>query len=254
MQHLEIVIDEQYTGFNPVQFGYEDCEPSHSYGPAVRDHWLLHYIVAGKGIFRRDGKEYPVNAGDIFVIPPFLETYYEADAKTPWQYIWIGFTCDTKLPQAFEQAVVRCPGMGEIFEGMRRCRRMEGGKSAFLSGKIWEMMSLILEAGERDTDYVDKAIHYMHAEYMNEIRIADLAARLNLDRCYFSTMFTRRVGVSPSRYLIDLRLGKAAELMREYGKSPSIAAASVGYPDIYTFSKMFKKKFGCSPRRYTEKD
>lgn len=252
MEHVEIVIDEQYAGFNPVQFGYEDCEPSHSYGPAVRDHWLLHYVAEGKGIFRRDGKEYAVNAGEIFVIPPFLETYYEADAQKPWRYIWIGFTGDTKLLSSLEQPVIRCPGMGEVFESMRRCRKMEGGKSAFLSSRIWEMMSLLLESGEADTDYVEKAIHYMHAEYMNDIRVGELAARLNLDRCYFSTMFTRRMGVSPSQYLISLRMEKAAELMVTYRKSPSVAAVSVGYPDIYTFSKVFKKKFGCSPRQYTK--
>lgn len=252
MEHVEIVIDEQYAGLNPVQFGYEDCAPSHSFGPAVRDHWLLHYVAEGKGIFRRDDKEYTVKAGEIFVIPPFLETYYEADAKAPWRYIWVGFTCGEKLAKKFDQPVIRCPGVGEIFDSMRRCRKMEGGKSAFLSSRIWELLSLMLEAGKTDADYVEKALYYMRSEYMNDIRVGELAARLNLDRCYFSTMFTRRVGVSPSQYLIHLRLEKAAELMVVYGKSPSIAAVSVGYPDIYTFSKMFKKKFGCSPRQYTQ--
>lgn len=246
----EIIINEDYTGINPCSFGYQDCTASHSYGPAVRTHWLLHYVVSGTGIFRREGAEYRLSAGDIFVIPPFLETYYEADAQQPWRYIWVGFTSDISLPKAFDGPVIRCPGLGNVFEDMRRCAAMQNGKSAFLASRIWEVLALILEEGKRDNDYIEKALHCMRAEYMTDLTVAGLAERLNLDRCYFSTLFTRQVGTSPSQYLMNLRLEKAAELMRLHSQSPSVAAASVGYTDIYNFSKMFKKKYGCSPRNY----
>lgn len=246
----EIIINEDYIGINPCSFGYQDCTPSHSYGPAVRTHWLLHYVVSGCGIFRREGQEHVLRAGDVFVIPPFLETYYEADAQQPWRYIWVGFTSDIALPGAFSEPVIRCPGLGNVFEDMRRCAAMQNGKSAFLASRIWEVLALILEEGKRDNDYIEKALHCMRAEYMTDLTVAGLAERLNLDRCYFSTLFTRQVGTSPSQYLMNLRLEKAAELMRLHSQSPSVAAASVGYTDIYNFSKMFKKKYGCSPRNY----
>ena len=47
----EIVIDQHYKGYNPVQFGSETCDPGHFFGPSVRTHWLLHYVVYGFGIF-----------------------------------------------------------------------------------------------------------------------------------------------------------------------------------------------------------
>ncbi len=246
----EIIINEDYPGINPVSFGYQNCTASHSYGPAVRTHWLLHYVVSGCGIFRREGQEHRLSAGDIFVIPPFLETYYEADATQPWRYIWVGFHSTVPLPGTFEQPIIRCPGAGKIFEDMRRCEQMQAGKSAFLASRIWELLSLILEEGKAENDYIEKAIHCMRAEYMTDLTVAGLAERLNLDRCYFSTLFTRQVGTSPSQYLMHLRLEKAAELMRFHSQSPSVAAASVGYTDIYNFSKMFKKKYGISPRQY----
>lgn len=247
-----MIIDEHYDGFNPVQSGYEDCEPSHSYGPAVREYWLLHYVRAGKGIFRREGTEYTVKAGEVFVIPPYMETYYEADAKQPWEYIWVGFTASMPLPPAFSKPILRHEQQGSIFESMLRCQKMQNGCSAYLSGKIWELVALMLDAGSREVDPVERAVHYMHAEYMNDIRIGELAERLHMDRCYFSTVFTKRIGMPPSQYLIELRMQKAAELMEQYGQKPAVAACSVGYPDIYAFSKIFKKRFGCSPRRYME--
>lgn len=247
-----MIIDEHYDGYNPVQSGYEDCEPCHGYGPAVREYWLLHYVREGKGVFRREGKEYTVKAGEVFVIPPYMETYYEADAKQPWRYIWVGFTASVSLPPAFSTLVLRHERLGEIFESMLHCRHMKNGKSAYLSGKIWELVALMLDEGSREINPVERALHYMHAEYMNDIRIGELAERLHLDRCYFSTLFAKRVGMSPSQYLIELRLQKAAELMARYGQKATVAAFSVGYPDIYAFSKIFKKRFGCSPRRYIE--
>ena len=248
----EIIINEGYAGINPVSYGYETCKPNHSYGPAVRTHWLLHYVVSGTGIFLRDGQEHHVRPGEVFVIPPFLETYYEADAVDPWKYIWIGFTCDMKLPPELEKPVIRVPGMGNIFENMHRCQNMQNGKSAFLASRIWDLLALILESNKQENNYVEQALHCMNAEYMTDISVTQLAERLNLDRCYFSTLFSRQVGVSPSQYLVNLRLEKAAELMLYHSQSPSVAAASVGYTDIYNFSKMFKKKYGCAPRQYIQ--
>ena len=52
---------------------------------------LLHYVVRGKGIFRRGKREYALQAGEIFVIRPGEVTYYEADMRDPWEYMWVAF-------------------------------------------------------------------------------------------------------------------------------------------------------------------
>lgn len=253
MNHSEIITDHHYGGLNPVQFGYENCAPSHAFGPAVRTHWLLHYIVSGFGEFTRDGVKHKVGPGHIFVIPPYLETYYEADHDKPWKYIWIGFTTADTLPDVFSQPVISCPSAGALFDEMLSCSKMDNGRSAFLSGCLWKLMSLLLEQGKSKSDYVEKALACMHSEYMRRITIQEIADRLGLDRSYFYTLFTERIGMSPSEYLINLRLTKAAELMIDHEERPSIAAASVGYEDLFHFSKIFKKHYGMSPRSYMKK-
>lgn len=77
-----VVNNEEYNGINPIQCGFESCEKGHFFGPAIRTHWLIHFVESGKGIFRINNKEYTVKSGEMFVIPPFVETYYEADQKT----------------------------------------------------------------------------------------------------------------------------------------------------------------------------
>ena len=210
----EIIIDQHYRDFSPMQFGSETCDPGHFFGPSVRTHWLLHYIVYGFGRFERDGISYLVKPGELL------------------------------------KPIIHCPSAGKIFEEMLQCEKMENGRTAFLCAKLWEFFSILLDNAKSDTDYVQKAINCINAEYINGITIQQVADRLNINRSYLSDLFKKRMGISPQKYLIQLRLEKAAELLTVYGQSPSTAGISVGYPDLYHFSKIFKKHFGVSPREY----
>ena len=86
--YCESIINKNYAGVNPIYFGYETCKNSYGYGPATRLNWVFHFIVSGKGFFQINNKQYTLTSGMMFVIPPFAETYYEADAEDPWEYIW----------------------------------------------------------------------------------------------------------------------------------------------------------------------
>ncbi len=246
--HFYPVKNQHYPGINPVQVGYERCAPSHAYGPAIRSYWLLHFVVKGKGIYRIGDRKYTLGEGCFFVIPPFVETYYCADAEEPWEYTWVGFECEGELPVPLAD-VIHCPAAARVFEQMRRCGELDGGRTAFLCAKLWELFSLLSEGESEHEDYIDRALSIIHAEYMNDINVQRIAKKLGLERTYFSALFKRHTGVSPVQYLKQYRMKHAAALL-EQGKSPTVAAYSVGYADIYLFSKTFKKEFGCAPRSY----
>ncbi len=74
--------------------GKEACSPGHFFGPAIRPHYLMHFILSGKGIYETRGKKYVVSKGEAFLIRPQEITYYEADAKEPWKYAWVAFDGD----------------------------------------------------------------------------------------------------------------------------------------------------------------
>lgn len=104
---------------NPRICGVEACAPGHSFGPAVREYFLLHYVVRGKGIFRRGKREYTLQAGEIFVIRPGEVTYYEADMRDPWEYMWAGFDCAPPFAALLEQDVLRLPGALQNFRALQ---------------------------------------------------------------------------------------------------------------------------------------
>lgn len=71
--------------------GYSKCEPLHSFGPAVRPDYLIHYILKGKGRYCIGDTTYCLEAGQGFLIEPNVLTFYQADVDEPWEYLWLGF-------------------------------------------------------------------------------------------------------------------------------------------------------------------
>ena len=65
--------------------GCSQTEALHSFGPASKPHYLIHYVLSGKGHFRFHDKEYRLEAGYGFLIQPNELAFYQADAKDPWR-------------------------------------------------------------------------------------------------------------------------------------------------------------------------
>lgn len=253
MVHRVIIRNEEHRDLNPVGFGYHTCPPSHSYGPKARINWRIYYVFSGKGIFKINGECYHVSAGSMFFIPPYVPAYYEADAVKPWDYVWVDFTSQGALPVELPE-VMECPAAQPIFHTMKRCEQQEGGRTAFLCAKLWELFALLLENSQILEDSVAMSLDYMHSEYMNGITVEQITQRLNIDRSYFSTLFKKKTGISPGKYLLDYRMRIAASLLMANGTSVSVTANSVGYSNIYIFSKMFKRYYGVSPREYVRQN
>ena len=136
---------------------------------------------------------------------------------------------------------------------MKRFRNYENGRSAFLCGHIYEILSIILENDKKNSQYVERAINYIRIKYMNPISIDDIAKQLNISRNYLSNLFKQETGMSPKNYLTKIRLENAVSLMTKFNERPTVAAPAVGYPDFYHFSKIFKQHYGLSPREYIRK-
>lgn len=239
---------------NPRICGWENCEPNHSYGPASRSYFLLHYVRSGRGVFEREGKTYPVTKGEVFVIRPGEMTTYRADANDPWKYSWLGFDVGIKLPICLSKPVVNAKGCEHIFRSLLHYKDGEGSNELYICGKIYELLGILgkqKESNHSPTNrYVNKAKNYINSSYMERISVEQMARQLGLDRSYFCRIFKSIEGVSPMEYLVTLRLQRAAELIAERGYTPSEAAASCGYTDTVNFSRMFKRYFKIPPSKY----
>ena len=71
--------------------GCQQCPPGYGWGPGVRNHFLLHHVISGKGVYVSRDKRYELAGGDTFLVYPDTTIYYCADASQPWEYVWVGF-------------------------------------------------------------------------------------------------------------------------------------------------------------------
>ena len=249
MQVIDNVRDEHRLQFCPLYYGHENCKPGHFDGPDIRANYLIHYVVSGCGVFRTNGKEYTVNPGEIFIISPGKEVFYQADIKNPWTYIWIGFSSSEPLHL---DDVIPCPGASEIFNSILQCERFKNGRTAYLKARLWDLLAVLIDGKSYATKYIDEALKIIHSNYMSELTVTEIANELNLNRTYFSVLFKEKVGMTPKEYLTNYRMDTAASLLNMRHKSISTIARSVGYHDLFTFSRMFKKRFGVSPSKYLQ--
>ena len=79
------------TALSVYNVGFQKCDPAFSWGPGVRNHYLIHYVVSGKGIYIKNNHVFHLQAGDCFLVYPDEECMYRADEKEPWEYSWVGF-------------------------------------------------------------------------------------------------------------------------------------------------------------------
>ncbi len=248
--------------------GVADCKPNHSYGPAVKPGYVIHYITKGKGTYTVNGHTYNLQAGEGFIIYPNMLSYYEADSEDPWSYVWVGFNgekADTYLKSAglSNNNLIFTTNKGELLceyvEDMLNHHNINPYNELRQQGLLYLFLSTISESVStvtaQDTDlstntYIKKAIEYIQNNYYNDIKITDIASYVSINRSYLTNIFTTAMGQSPKAYLITFRITRAAELLRLTDLSIGDIARSCGYIDIYTFSKAFKLIKGMSPMQF----
>ena len=104
------------------------------------------------------------------------------------------------------------------------------------------------------TRYVTKAVEYIDKNFSGNLTVNSLANYLRIDRSYLSTLFSRHLGVSPREFIINYRMDKACELLKNPLLNIGDIARSVGYEDQLQFSKTFKKVKGTAPSHFRDND
>ena len=247
METHVIIENKNFKTLNVLTLGHEECSPNHSFTYAYADHYIIHYVVKGCGkvYFERDC--YPVSKGEIFIIKPNGIYNYIADEKDPWEYIWIHF--DGELARIFDSLEVTHSFESDLFFEILNAQNLQSTRTEFLTGKLYEIISVLFENQQYHKDYVKTVSDYIKANYRLKLYVEDIAESLNVNRRYLSRIFKEKKGVTIQQYIINYKMKKACEFLNR-GFKVNETASMVGYEDVFTFSKIFKKNIGCSPNQY----
>lgn len=263
--------DERFVDLNLYQFGWERCEPLHSFGPHIRNHYLFHYVISGKGVLHANDTHYEIEGGAGFLITPGEVTTYTADEASPWEYAWIEFD-GLSVPGSLTQA-----GLSARQPVYRPVTREAGARlqsqmmtiidhntdsAMHLIGQGFIFLDLLVRgsgyqetgSGKRLRDfYMKEAVSFIEQHYHEDISIEDISAFCGLDRSYFGRIFRDTMGASPQRFLMIYRMAKAEQLLKETRLPIGEISVMVGYANQLHFSRAFKEIYGVSPRDYRQK-
>ncbi len=253
--------------------GIEKCPADKFYGPAIRDDYHVHFILNGKGTLKIGDTSYFLGRGQIFVIPPDIETYYYADPKDPWHYTWVSFG-GSKAALYLEKAGITASHpirdtyiQPEDFlaytEKILDHHELTIANELTRTALLYEILALLVQSQNQTQQsqdfmpdyspelYVNYALEYIHNNYAH-VRVQDIASYIGIARSYLTRIFKQQLKTSPQEYILGYRMEQGRRLLCTTGLSVQEVALQIGYGDPLAFSKAFKHTFGLSPKHYRE--
>ena len=249
--------------FNIGYYDYRSRKHS-SKKPRVYSRTSLHFISGGKGYFVRDGKTYELGAGDVFSVPAYEEISFYPDEEDPWQYYWFSMigtgardvvesTGITKQSPYFHYDKAEL--IEEQLDALLDSEFNHGEFYFRALSTLFRLIALFVKEKEGEntvaTSLVGKAKKIILENYNNEhFSVSTIHEELYVSDTYLRKVFKRETGMTLQAFLINRRLSKAADLLRNRDYAVCDLCYTVGYSDEIHFIRAFKKKYGVPPKQF----
>lgn len=268
-------ITKQTNDLYLVHCGHQQCPPGYTYNHKIPNEYHLHFVLSGKGTLFVDDRTYHAKKGNIFIIPKDVQFSYQADLDDPWEYVWVtidglmaadylnyaGLTAHTPVIVSAVPTESYLPIIKKILD----TNALTLANEIRRVGYLFELISNLIDAQSQTSGkkkgydypsetYVEHALQYISCNY-DHIKINDIATYIGINRSYLTSIFKKELQISPQEYLVNYRLRKAAEMIKNTNLSIQDISGKVGYENALNFSKMFKNEYGVSPKNYrTQKE
>ena len=226
----------------------------------------------GQAEFRTPEQTYEVGPGDLFVARPGVRHQIVNTGQPELELFWVSFgwtpgkeagSEEARLMRAFTDAEVAaapdCGGQVAAIWSALRAAAECGGPDPVVRALA---LALILSAARAASDRAQRpeinlgaagdaaarlAVRFIHDNLALPLALPDIAAQANVSPRHLSRLLTRLSGQPPARYILRARMDRARGLLLHSAAPIKEIAASVGYPDVHHFTRVFADSFGCPP-------
>ena len=200
--------------------------------------------------------------GGVFIYEPGAEHYYRA--LTASSTFWIHFAgtavCEIFSDMDITAGVYESDAGAAATDEFRILVRRNGSTNErkLVLGTLLNLLALISDGVHRskhsekrgDVKNIDSIIEYMNMNYEKKLTVSTLAEMAGYSVSRFLHLFSETIGKPPMRYLRDIRLANACELLDTSEYPVSEVAVLCGFNDPLYFSRVFADKYGLSPSAY----
>jgi AraC family transcriptional regulator of arabinose operon len=242
------------------------------------DHHLW-FIERGRATVTVEGTEHAAGRGDVLVLQPQVVAGSWWDRSRPFRIIVIRFRCLDRpggrqaalvpalpvsardLDRRFSAACVsriaaNATGAWRLGTAFPRGERIRC--ETLLTALLMEIELAAAPASDRTpptaadarAESLRRLAQRISADPANQPSVRAMADALHLSVSQFSLLFKRYASLSPRRFIVVWRIRHACRLMLESDRPIKSIAESLGYRDVFFFSRQFKQVTGCSPAAY----
>ena len=228
-----------------------------------RDDWYLLYVISGTLCVKSDRSDLTCTSGNFLIFPPNRPYSYYHDLHEQIECYWIHFS-GSDVEKALGQYafgifpevntithdVVINARYSNIFNTFSQNDKFRDRELSILFDRLLLSLAKRISGAQSTKSALIKSLNYINSNYNTDIYIPALAELENLSLSRYNTVFREVTGTSPSNYIKQLRLSTACEFLLSTDMPINLIGESVGYPNPYFFSKMFKRNIGMSPTEY----
>ncbi|RIX59602.1 AraC family transcriptional regulator [Paenibacillus nanensis] len=252
----------------PIRLGATMAKPNYHMGPVSSPYYYLILVLEGEGTFLQGGRAFPLKPGDLYGLFPKVTHEYYTVPEAPLRKVFL--TLDGKHAHSLmEKAGLspHCPhqeggateeaveAMKQFFDLMTEGERPHADLSRLSC--MYRLFDALSASGKahpapavRTAAWLEKGKDYLDIHYADGITVEGTARYVGVDRAHFTKEFHKKYGMSPMNYLQQLRMNEAIALLKDTDYKLAEIAHSVGFIDLPTFSKAFRKYTGLAPSRF----
>ena len=244
-------LDEDFYVLN---FGYEYESENARWNKGLRNKFIIHYVLSGEGYYN----SVRVKSGEGFFISPGAKCEYHTSKDSPWKYFWIAFGGSDAENIAKKYVAPNGSGIFEFNLSKKFFSLIDelfSEEAPLSSQKALGYFYFFTSYNGKEqrvykNAYVEDAKKYMSLNFSRSISITELASEVGVNDRYLYNLFIKHEGTSPKRYLSELRLSRAALLLKSTKLSISEIAELCGFQDVLAFSRFFSKNRDVSPTKF----
>ena len=237
--------------------------------PFGMDAWIVNATTSGSGRVNRGVAQFECGRGELLLFPPGVpHDYGKAQRDGTWTHVWVYFVARAtwlerlRWPHAaggvlrlvpkdagmFKRIVKRLQEVSVLLRTHHR-NRLELAMNALEEALLWCDGENPDRRAVTDSR-IERALMEVRERYFQAVSVEQLAHVAALSPSRFAHLFASQVGMSPMQYLQQVRLTAAQELLIGSDRAIGDIAAAVGFDNPLYFSRVFRKRFGASPRKF----
>ncbi|MCI0499339.1 MAG: AraC family transcriptional regulator [Planctomycetales bacterium] len=245
--------------------GHEKCAPTFDINRSNYPYFFVKYTLTGKGTLGINGQTLPIRPGILTGFEPGTAHHYKADINDPMEHIFVTFV-GSQASELFRKSRLRenhfieVVNQKETLAIFHKILHLGLQKPAYSQDICCNYLRiLMLEQAPPSIPPANHSISmntYLQCKQAIDLNFSSIqspgqvAEACAIDVRYMASLFKKYCHVPPRRYLMRLKLNKAAGLLLMTDLSIKEIAYQVGFCDPYHFSKNFKLFHGRSPHHY----